>query len=139
MRRLFAIFAGFAMSVSGVVPTASAVPAASVTDEDQVRAVLDGMNASYNREDFASFAAHLCAPLRRSASVAAEWYASRKSDGPIRITVSSVTLAGQPAFTAMATVRFTAANQPKAKIVDIDFLREGTEWKACQYHPARAI
>ncbi|OBB72339.1 hypothetical protein [Mycobacterium sp. 852014-52144_SCH5372336] len=139
MRRLCVILAGFAVSVSGFVPPASAVPAAAVSDEDQVRAVLDGMNGSYNREDFASFAAHICAPMRRSAGFAAEWYASRKADGPTQVTVSSVRVAGEPALTAVATVRFAAANRPEAKIFDIDFLREDDEWKACQYHAARSI
>ncbi|WP_231983516.1 transcriptional regulator [Mycobacterium sp. 852002-51961_SCH5331710] len=139
MRRLIAILAGFAVSLSGVAPTASAVPAASVSDEDQVRAVLDGMNGAYNREDFASFAAHVCAPMRLSAGFAAEWYANRRADGPTQITVSSVRVAGEPSLTAAATVRFAAANKAEAKIFDIDFLREGSEWKACRYHPARAI
>lgn len=139
MRRLCAIFAGFAVSVSAVAPPASAVPAAAVSDEDQVRAVLDGMNGSYNSEDFASFAAHVCAPMLRSASFAAEWYANRRADGPTRITVSSVTVTGEPAHTAVATVRFAAANRPEAKIFNIDFLREGDEWKACRYHPAISI
>nr|WP_228768915.1 transcriptional regulator [Mycolicibacterium malmesburyense] len=118
---------------------ALAAPAAAVSDEAQVRAVLDGMNGSYNREDFASFAAHVCAPMRRAAGFEAEWYASRKADGPTRIKVNSVTVAGEPAVTAVATVRFAAANQPSAKTFDIDFLREGNHWKACQYHPTRSI
>ncbi|WP_326548339.1 hypothetical protein QGN32_09605 [Mycolicibacterium sp. ND9-15] len=37
-----------------------------------------------------------------------------------------------------ATVRFAAANQPSAKTFDIDFLREGSEWKACRYHSTQA-
>nr|WP_131721711.1 transcriptional regulator [Mycolicibacterium komanii]CRL69134.1 hypothetical protein CPGR_01409 [Mycolicibacterium komanii] len=139
MRRLCAILVGFAVSLSGFVPSASAVPAASVSDEDQVRAVLDGMNGAYNREDFASFAEHVCAPMRLSADFAAKWYANRKADGPTEIAVSSVRVAGEPKLTAAATVRFAAANRPEAKIFDIDFLREGSEWKACRYHPARSI
>ncbi len=141
MRRLCAILAGFAMlfGVSGVAPPASAAPAPAAGDEDQVRAVLDGMNGSYNREDFVSFAAHVCASMRRAAGFEAEWYASRKADGPTRIAVDSVTVAGEPGVTAVATVRFAAANQPAAKTFDIDFLREGSEWKACQYHPTRSI
>lgn len=116
----------------------SAVPAHARTDEDAVRAVLYGMNGSYNRSDFASFAAHVCATMRQAEGFEAEWYASRKADGPTRIAVNSVTVAGSPAVSALATVRFAAANQPSAKTFDIDFLREGSEWKACQYHPTLA-
>ena len=53
----------------------------AATDEDQVRAVLNGMNGSYNSSDFKEFAAHLCADMLRTAGFEAGWYASRKSDG----------------------------------------------------------
>jgi hypothetical protein len=136
MRRLTAILAGFAMSAA--VSSALAGTAHAASDEDQVRAVLDGMNGSYNRSDFASFAAHVCASMRQAEGFETEWYASRKADGPTRISVNSVSVAGRPGVSAVATVRFAAANQPSAKIFDIDFLREGSEWKACQYHPTQA-
>ncbi|MGE2723005.1 transcriptional regulator [Mycolicibacterium celeriflavum] len=141
MRGHCAILAGLVVGFV-VCPGASpalAAPASAAEDADQVRAVLAGMNGSYNREDFEAFAAHICAPMRRVAGFEAEWYASRKADGPTRIKVNSVTVAGQPPVTAVATVRFAAANQPTAKTFDIDFLREGTQWKACQYHPTRSI
>ncbi|KUI46240.1 hypothetical protein AU198_18725 [Mycobacterium sp. GA-1199] len=137
MRRLSAVLTGIALSA--VASTALAGSASAASDEDQVRAVLAGMNGSYNRADFASFAEHVCAPMRRAAGFEDEWHASRKADGPTRISVSAVTVAGEPVVSAVATVRFSAANQPSAKTFDIDFLREGGEWKACQYHPARSI
>ncbi|KUI43225.1 hypothetical protein AU197_25160 [Mycobacterium sp. IS-1590] len=137
MRRLTAVLAGCALSVVG--SCALAAPASAAGEEDQVRAVLDGMNGSYNRADFASFAEHVCAPMRRAAGFEDEWYASREADGPTRISVSSVTVAGKPVVSAVATVRFSAENQPSAKTFDIDFLREEGEWKACQYHPTQSI
>ncbi|KUI02735.1 hypothetical protein AU190_23390 [Mycolicibacterium acapulense] len=137
MRCPTAVLAGFALSA--VVSSVLAGPASAASDEDQVRAVLAGMNGSYNRADFDSFAAYVCAPMRGAAGFEDGWYASRKADGPTRISVSSVTVAGEPAASAVATVRFAAANQPSAKTFDIDFRREGGEWKACRYHPARSI
>ncbi len=40
---------------------------------------------------------------------------------------------------AGANVRFVAANHEDAETLDIDFLREGAEWKACRYHAARSV
>lgn len=141
MRRPSAILTSLAVAFAagGVVSPALAARASAAGDEDQVRAVLDGMNGSYNREDFGSFAAHVCASMRRAAGFEDEWHASRKADGPTRIEVGSVTVAGEPRLTAVATVRFAAANQPSAKTFDIDFLREGGEWKACRYRPTQSI
>ncbi|KUI12917.1 hypothetical protein AU193_03990 [Mycobacterium sp. GA-1285] len=137
MRRLTAAIAGFALSAA--VSSALAAPAAAASDEEQVRAVLDGMNGSYNRVDFASFATHVCASMRGAAGFEAEWYAGRQADGPTRISIHSVTIAGKPPSSAVATVRFAATNQPSTKTFDIDFVREGGEWKACQYHPTRSV
>ncbi|OBG17654.1 hypothetical protein A5765_05985 [Mycolicibacterium celeriflavum] len=136
MRRLAAMLAAVAVGVSSS-PVLTA-PAHAASDADQVRAVLDGMNGSYNRSDFASFAAHVCAAMRNADGFRSEWYASRRADGPTRISVDSVTVAGHPTSSAVATVRFAAENRPSAKTFDIDFVREGSEWKACHYHPTQA-
>jgi hypothetical protein len=111
-------------------------PAPTSTDADQVRAVLDGMNGSYNRSDFEAFASHVCADMLRADDYEAGWYQSRKSDGPTRITVNSVDVAGDD---AVANVRFVAANHADAKTLDIDFLREGAEWKACRYATGQSV
>jgi hypothetical protein len=111
-------------------------PAATATDEDQVRAVLAGMNVSYNRSDFDAFASHVCGEMLRAEDYEAGWYQSRKSDGPTQITVNSVDVTGDG---AVANVRFVAANHADAKTLDIDFLREGAEWKACRYTAGRAV
>jgi hypothetical protein len=63
------------------------------------------------------------------------WYQSRKADGATQITVNSVNVVGDE---AIANVRFVAANRQDAKTLDIDFLRDGAEWKACRYHATRA-
>jgi hypothetical protein len=104
--------------------------AQATTDEDQVRAVLNGMNGSYNRSDFTDFASHLCADMLRKAGFEAGWYASRKSDGPTQITVNSVDVKGDD---AVANVRFVAANRAEAKTLDVEFLRDGAGWKVCRY------
>jgi len=118
----------------------SAPLAHATTDEDQVRAVLDGMNASYNGADFDAFASHLCTDMRSADGLEAGWYQSRKTDGPTSITVMSVDVAGTPPSLAVANVRFAAANHADAKILEVDFVRESAEWKACRYGaPSRGV
>lgn len=121
--------------VAGMVLLAPAT-AQAATDEDQVRAVLNGMNGSYNRSDFKEFASHLCADMLKAAGFEAGWYASRKSDGPTQITINSVEVTG---IDAVANVRFRAANHPDAKTLDVEFLRDGAEWKACRYNAGQYI
>jgi hypothetical protein len=118
---------------SGVVLSA---PASAASDEDQVRAVLNVMNGSYNRSDFEAFASHVCADLVSSSGYEAGWYASRRSDGPTQISVNSVSV---KANEAVANVRFVAANRVDTKTFDIDFLGEDAEWKACRYHTGQFI
>jgi hypothetical protein len=112
------------------------VPAHAATDEDQVRAILNGMNGSYNRSDFTGFAAHVCDDMRKGAGFEASWYASRKSDGPTQITINSIQVTGQE---AVANVRFQAANHADAKTLDVEFRRDGGDWKACRYDSGRYI
>jgi hypothetical protein len=119
-----------------VLGAATAGPASAATDEDQVRAVLNGMNGSYNSSDFTGFASHLCADMLKAAGFEAGWYASRKSDGPTQITINSVEVAG---VDAVANVRFEAANHADTKTLDVEFLREGADWKACRYDAGRYI
>jgi hypothetical protein len=40
---------------------------------------------------------------------------------------------------AVANVRFEAANHEDATTLDIEFLREGAEWKACGYHTGQSV
>ena len=117
----------------------SSAPAAAATDEEQVRAVLTGMNGSYNQSDFNGFAAHVCAAMLNAAGFEAGWYASRKSDGPTQITVNSVQVTGGPTPQAVANVRFQAANRADAKTLDVELLRIGSDWKACRYDSGRYI
>lgn len=123
-----------ALSVVAGLIAVSPGTAHAATDADRVRAVLDSMNASYNRSDFDAFATHLCGAARHADGFKTGWYASRLADGPTRITVNSVDVVGGPASLAIANVRFEAANHEDAKTLDIDFLRESTGWKACRYH-----
>jgi hypothetical protein len=128
VRRVVAIVAGLVLL--------SSAPAQAATDEDQVRAVLNGMNGSYNRTDFTGFAAHLCDDMLKGAGFEAGWYASRKSDGPTQITINSIQVTGPD---AVANVRFQAANRTDAKTVDVEFLRDGADWKACRYDVGQYI
>ena len=91
------------------------------------------MNASYNGSDFDAFASHVCADMRQAAGFKAGWYQSRRTDGPTSITVMSVDVAGSPPSQAVANVRFAAANHADSKTLEVDFVREGTEWKVCRY------
>ena len=115
----------------------SSAPAHAATEEDRVRAVLDGMNASYNSADYDGFASHLCVDMKRADGFEAGWHQSRETDGPTRITVISVDVAGDPPSQAVANVRFAAANHADAKILEVDFVRESAEWKACRYGDGR--
>ena len=126
--------AALPIAAAMIVFTPGSTPTA--TDEDQVRAVLNGMNGSYNRSDFEAFTSHVCADMLRANGYETGWYQSRQSDGPTQITVNSVDVTGDD---AVANVRFVAANHDDAKTLDIDFLREGADWKACRYHAARSV
>jgi hypothetical protein len=122
------------VAVSSVV-TSSPVRAAS--DEDQVRAVLDTMNSSYNDTDFGAFASHLCADLLKSPDYEAGWRHSRESDGPTQIAVNSVHVKGDPPSLAVANVRFEAAEHDRT--LDIEFRRVGSKWKACRYDAGQTV
>ena len=125
-----------ALPIAAVLIVFSTGSTPTATDADQVRAVLNGMNGSYNRSDFEAFASHVCDDMLRANGYKAGWYESRKSDGPTQITVNSVDVTGDD---AVANVRFVAANRDDAKTLDIDFLREGADWKACRYHAGRSV
>jgi hypothetical protein len=120
-------------AIAAVLAVFSVGPAQAATDEDQVRAVLDGMNASYNGSDFDAFASHVCAAMRAADGFEAGWYRSRKTDGPTSITVISVDVGGSPPARAVANVRFAAANRADPKTLEVDFVRESAGWKACRY------
>jgi hypothetical protein len=129
-----------ALTVLTALPIATAVPAGAATDEDQVRAVLNGMNGSYNSSDFKGFASHLCADMLKADGLEASWYASRKSDGPTQITINSVEVTAVSEITrAVANVRFEAANHADTKTLDVVFLRVGADWKACRYDAGQYI
>jgi hypothetical protein len=128
---------GAALPIAAVLIAVASRPAAPAgTDADQVRAVLAGMNGSYNRSDFEAFASHVCAAMLQSAGYEAGWQQSRKSDGPTQITVNSIDVKGAD---AVANVRFIATNHEHAKTLDVDFLREGAQWKACRYHAGISV
>jgi len=132
MHRLVAALTVLAVGVA-TTGQAHAAP-----DADGVRGVLDSMNNSYNRSDFTKFASHLCADLLQTADFAAEWYASRTSDGPTAITVNSVrVIGGSEIARAIANVRFEAADH--VRTLDVEFLREGSEWKACRYRAGQTV
>jgi hypothetical protein len=40
---------------------------------------------------------------------------------------------------AVANVRFQAANHADAKTLDVEFRRDGADWKACRYNAGRYI
>jgi hypothetical protein len=128
VRRVLAIAAGLLL-----LPSA---PAHAATDADQVRAVLNGMNGSYNRSDYQGFAFYVCADMVKAAGFEAGWYASREADGPTQITINSVQVTGAD---AVANVRFQAAKRMDPRTFDVELVREGAEWKACRYDPGKSI
>jgi hypothetical protein len=128
-----------ALAIVAALMVVTTRPAPTATDEDQVRRVLEGMNGSYNRSDFEAFASHVCADMLRAGSYEAGWYQSRESDGPTQITVNSIDVTGDPHPQAVANVRFVAANHSDARTLDVDFLREGDQWKACRYAAGQSL
>src|SRR5258708_25996105 len=135
--RALIVAGGAALPIAAVLIAVATRPAApGGTDADQVRAVLAGMNGSYNRSDFEAFASHVCADVLQVKDYEAGWHQSRTTDGPTHITVNSVDVNGAD---AVANVRFIAANHEDAKTLDIDFLRDGAEWKACRYHAGNSV
>jgi hypothetical protein len=125
-----------ALAIVAALMVVTTGPAPTATDEDQVRRVLEGMNGSYNRSDFEAFASHVCADMLRAGGYEAGWYRSRESDGPTQITVNSIDVTGDD---AVANVRFVAANHSDAKTLDVDFLRDGDQWKACRYAERKSV
>jgi hypothetical protein len=125
-----------ALAIVATLMVVTTPPTPTATDGDQVRRVLEGMNGSYNRSDFEAFASHVCADMLRAGDYEAGWYQSRKSDGPTQITINSVDVTGDD---AVANVRFVAANHGDAKTLDVDFLREGDQWKACRYASGQSV
>ena len=125
-----------ALAIVAALMVVTTRPAPTATDEDQVRRLLEGMNGSYNRSDFAAFASHVCADMLRAGGYEAGWYQSRESDGPTQITVNSIDVTGD---NAVANVRFVAANHSDAKTLDVDFLRAGDQWKACRYAAGQSL
>jgi hypothetical protein len=77
--------------------------------------------------------------MLKAAGFEAGWYASRKSDGPTQITVNSIDVTGGAHPQAVANVRFQAANRPDDKTLDVEFVRDGAEWKACRYDAGKYI
>jgi hypothetical protein len=128
-----------AVTILAVVGVATAGSAHAATDADQVRAVLDRMNTAYNGSDFVEFASHLCADMLQADGFKESWYQARLTNGPIRITVNSVNVSGDPASLAVANVRFDALNREQPKTLDVDFVRERAEWKACRYHAGQTV
>jgi ketosteroid isomerase-like protein len=114
-------------------------PVPRASDEARVRAVLERMNGSYNRGDFDAFASYVCPDMLRADGYKAGWYQSRNADGPTQITINSVDVAGGRQPHAVANVRFMAANHRDAKTLDVDFRRQGDDWKACRYVASQPV
>jgi hypothetical protein len=129
--RINAAVGGILLAVA--VGTLAPAPAAADSADHEIRAVLDGMNRSYNSADFAAFAAHVCADMLRADGFRADWLESRRVDGPTRISVKAVRIHGDD---AVATVRFEAERHTST--VEVDFVREGG-WKVCRYRPGVTI
>ncbi|MGV0790587.1 Rv0361 family membrane protein [Mycolicibacterium sp. XJ1819] len=128
-----------ALGVAAALTVLAPGTAGAATDQDRVRDVLVEMNDAYNRFDFATFATYLCTDVLRVEGFQAHWQQSRRTDGPTRIAVNSVNVAGDPASVAVANVRFEAVNHEQPKTLDVEFVREGAEWKACRYRAGRTV
>ncbi|HET6735499.1 hypothetical protein [Mycobacterium sp.] len=68
-----------ALTIAALLIAVGARSTPATSDEDRVRAVLNGMNGSYNRSDFAAFASHVCPDMLRADQFEAGWYHSPRT------------------------------------------------------------
>jgi hypothetical protein len=109
-----------------VTGTATRPAGTALSDEDQVRAVVDRFEQSWNDEDFDAMSEILCEDMRNDPefdpSVMSEM---RSVAGRLTLTVTDLYVNGDA---ATATI-LNQGEDPD----DIDFARENGEWKWCEF------
>jgi hypothetical protein len=115
------------VSVSGhsVTGTATRPAGTALSDEDQVRAVVDRFEQSWNEEDFDAMSEILCEDMRNDPEFDPSIMSEMRSiAGSLTLTVVDLYVNGDA---ATATI-LNQGEDPD----DIDFTREDGEWKWCE-------
>jgi hypothetical protein len=113
-----------------LVVTLGGARPAGPSDEEQIRAVVDGFEEAWNRSDFEKFTSLVCAESLNNGDAPAkdEFMEQRRDDGRIELTVTSVDVHGEK---ATAKVDETNPQKHDTKSEDLDLVRENGKWKAC--------
>jgi hypothetical protein len=119
-----------AVTTSGGLVTGTATrPVGTVpelSDEDQVRAVVDRFEQSWNDEDFDAMSEILCEDMRNDPEFDPDVMGEMRSlAGTLTLTITELVVDGD---TATATILNRGVDPD-----DIDFARENGEWKWCEF------
>jgi hypothetical protein len=126
------IGAGLALSIVAAVLIVTLGRSTPVgpSDEEQIRAVVEGFEDAWNKSDFEKFKGYICARNLQNGDAPTEdkFTEQRSADGPIDLTVTSVQVNGDK-----ATAKVDEMNPQKheKKSEDLDLVRENGGWKAC--------
>jgi hypothetical protein len=128
------IIAGIIATVTAavVVIVVAVTPGPKPSDEQQIRAVVAGMQEAWNRSDFDAFRGYLCkgnqwfwSTIGDSGSAAM----TMRQRGRAQFTVNSVQVAGD---SAKASVKESYSNGAQPPETTEDFVHEDGKWKVCE-------
>jgi hypothetical protein len=113
-------------SPSDVATTGSTQPSASQqTDEEQIKDAVEKFEKAWNDRDFDGFKPILCQEMQNDKQFNEnEFLDARSENGEVKLDVESVEVDGD---SATASVTHDGGNAD-----DIDFVREGGNWKWCK-------
>ena len=121
-----AVIAVVAVSGHSVTGTATPPAGTALSDEDQVRAVVDRFEKSWNEEDFDAMSEILCEDMRNDPEFDPSIMSEMRSiAGSLTLTVADLYVDGDA---ATATI-LNQGEDPD----DIDFTRENGDWKWCEF------
>ena len=126
---------GGVVAAIAVVAIAAAVLVVVLTreskpsDEEQIRAVLTGMQDAWNGENWNEFKGFVCEPsMQDDPPTDEDLQEERDQQGRSELTVKSIEISGDK---ASASVEQTYENSDEPDTEDVDFVREGDDWKVC--------
>lgn len=99
------------------------------TDDQQIRTVIEGLQAAFNRNDFDAYKEYRC-QLDREELTEEGFVESRIVNGAIEASVKSVDVAGDKA-TAVVEISYERNNRSKTD--NYFFAREGGQWRWCDF------
>jgi hypothetical protein len=99
------------------------------SDEDQIRAVVAGIESAWNNTDYDAFMKHTCHEFATDPSNSETSFKhDRSQNGEATLKVTSVKVTGDKAD---VTVDRKYADQSKPRSVQLGFVKEDGEWKMC--------